>query len=259
MAGEYRPGRSAIGGLVEPAPRSFVRLVLLPRRAPRLPQRRVDDLRVSGVGGEVDRAGVGVLVEHLGPRAAAVAGAKHAAIGVRPVGMTQRRHQDDVGVARIDHDLPDVARALESHELPVVAPVRGLVDAGAVGDVGADGGFARADVDDLGIRRRDGERTDRRDLLAIEQRLPGHAGVGGAPHAAVHRAEIKRRGVTGQAGDGQHAAAAVWPDEPPAQRLVGARRDGLRVRGGRRDERRDECESKDGEAGGSQGVHEAGR
>src|SRR5439155_26097830 len=55
VAGQLGPGIAAVGGLEQPAPRAAAREA--PGGALRLPQRGVEDPRVGGVHGEVDRAG----------------------------------------------------------------------------------------------------------------------------------------------------------------------------------------------------------
>src|SRR5256885_6829414 len=105
--------------------------------------------------------------------------------------------------------LADVARVGEADGAPMSAAVVGLVDAGAVGDIGPDRRLARAHVDHVRIGGRERERPDGGDRLVVEQWVPGHAGVPGALHAAVHGAEVERRGIAGDTGHRQHPTAAV--------------------------------------------------
>src|SRR5216117_2873482 len=142
--------------------------------------------------------------------------------------MAQRRDQDDVRVPGIHEYLADVARVLEAESLPRRAVIAGLVDARAEGDVRADRGLAGAGVDDPRIGGGNGQRPDGGDRLGVEQRVPGDSGVGGAPHAAVHGAEVEARGVARDARDGEDATAAVRPDEAPAERRICALRNVLR-------------------------------
>src|SRR5207302_3056724 len=55
----------------------------LPRVAVRLPQRRVDDLRVVGIENQLDRAGLVVAEQDLLPRLAAVLRPEDAALRIR--------------------------------------------------------------------------------------------------------------------------------------------------------------------------------
>src|SRR5207248_8883413 len=84
-----------------------------------------------------------------------------------------------------------------------------------------------------------------------EQRLPGDAGIPGAPHAPVHGAEVERGGIAGDTGDREHAAATVRADQAPAQRAVGTRRNlgSDRARGWERHGERGE------QQGGSDPIH----
>src|ERR1019366_7390512 len=99
----------------------------------------------------------------------------------------------------------------------------------------ADAGLARADVEDVGIRRRDRDRADRADGLAVENRPPVRAAVGGLPHAPGDRAEVEDLRLAGDAGHGEHAPAAEGTDEAPLQGAGGGN-----VGGGRRGEEDEE-------------------
>ena len=104
----------------------------------------------------------------------------------------------------------------------VLPRVGGFVDAVADGEIGPLQAFAAADVDDVGIGRRDGERADGAGRLIVEDRLPGAAVVGGLPDAAVVDADVEDVGLAGHAGRPDGAAAAERADHPPA---AGRRKD----------------------------------
>src|SRR5947199_2568968 len=89
----------------------------------------------------------------------------------------------------------------------------------------------------------------------VEQGLPADAGVPGAPHAAVHGAEVEGRRVAGHPRHRQHPAAAMWADQAPAQRAVRARRD--RLGSGR--ERGGECAGEGAEEQGRSDLVHAGQ
>src|SRR5262249_29965353 len=112
-AAELGPRGPAVRRLEEAAARSARRRIDVPRRPPRLPERRVDDARVAGTEREVDRARVVVPVQHLLPRLAAVLGAEDAALRARPVRMPERRDEDAVRVLRVDQDAADLLRVAE--------------------------------------------------------------------------------------------------------------------------------------------------
>ena len=217
---ERRPGVAAVGRLVKRAAGPVRGRIDVPRRAPRLPHRRVDRLRVAGLERKVDRAGRVVVAEHALPRCAAVARAEHAAFGVRSVRMTERRDEHRVRIGGIDDDPADLLAVVEADARPRMAAVARAVHAGALRDVRAHVGFARADVNDVRRRRRDGDRADRADRLLIEDRLPRAPRVGGFPDAAVDRAEIEMLRLVRHAGDREHAAAAKRADQPPRKIVV---------------------------------------
>src|SRR6185436_8656292 len=113
------------------------RRINAPGRAARRPERGVDDVRVSGLEREVDRAGARVRAEDLLPARAAIARAKDAALRVRGVRMPERGDVDDVRVARMDDDAADLLRVVEADVRPRLPAVARLVHAVALGDVGA--------------------------------------------------------------------------------------------------------------------------
>src|SRR5215467_1724036 len=100
---------------------------------------------------------------------------------------------------------------------PSVSGVDRFVHAIAVGNLGAHVGFARADVNDVGIGWSDGEIADRANGLAVEDRFPGRAGIGALPHASVYRAHVEEIGLAGNADCGQCASPAKRADQTPAE------------------------------------------
>src|SRR5205085_11355501 len=136
-------------------------------RAARVPERRVDDLRVLRVELEVNRAHVVALEENLLPGLAAVARAEDAALRVRAVGVAERGDEDGVGVLRVNDHWAYLPRAFEPDVRPGAPGVRGLVHPVAVGNLRAHVGLARADVDDRGAGRRDADGADGGDRLRV--------------------------------------------------------------------------------------------
>src|SRR5262249_36926 len=214
LAGESRPGGPAVARPIEAAAGAAADQG--PGRAPYLPERREDDLRVLRVEGHVDGAGVGVLEEHLLPRLPTVDGAEHAPLGVGPEGVAEGGDEGDVGVARVDRDPADLPRVGEAEEAPGAPGVVGAVDALAVGDVAADAGLAGADIDDVGVRLGHRERAHREVRLVVEERGPGGAAVVGAEDAARDRAEGEGERLAAGPADGERPAAAEGADRPPA-------------------------------------------
>src|SRR5205823_3427662 len=150
----------AVGRFIETAVRPLERAVL-PRPLPRLPQRRIDGLRVRRIDGHFDAARVLVAVQDLVERLAAIGGAENAALGVRSVRVAEDGDEEAVRIVRVDGDGRDLLAIAQTEVRPRRAGVGGLVDAVAGGEVGALQPFAAADVEDVRIRRRDGDRADR--------------------------------------------------------------------------------------------------
>ncbi len=80
--------------------------------------------------------------------------------------------QNDVGVVGMDDDPSDAAAFSETHVLPGLASIDGLVDPITNGDVAADKGLTGAGPHDLGVGRCDGERADGLGRLARRRRVP---------------------------------------------------------------------------------------
>ncbi len=238
------PRRAAVGRLEDAAARAVRRRVDAPRRTPRVPERGVHDLRVLRVELQVDRADVLVLVEHLLPRGAAVAGAEDAAVGVRAVDVAERGDEHHVRVLGVHDHPPDVPRVVEADVRPRLPGVGGLVHPVAERVLRPHVGLARAHVDDVRLGRRHANRADRADGLRVEHRVPRAARVQRLPDAAADRSEVEDSGLARHARDGVHAPGPERPDQPPAEAGVQARVVCLRrhQREARRRERHAEAE-----------------
>src|SRR5207302_9380976 len=102
----------------------------------------------------------------------AVRRTKDAPLLIRTVWMSEHRDEEAIGIARIDGEHRNLLAVAEAEVLPRFAGVSGFVGAVAGREIGTLQAFARAGVDDVGIRRRDGDRTDRAGWLLIENRRP---------------------------------------------------------------------------------------
>ena len=221
---ELLPGVAAVARDVEAA--AGAAALHVPREPPRLPEAGEEDVGVRGIDGDVGRAGVAVLLQDLLPRLAAVARAVDAALGVRAERVAEHRRERDVGVLRVhDHraDLPFLLPDVR----PGLAGVGRLVDAVAGRDVAADVGLAGADVDDVGIARRDRDRSDRRDRLVVEDGLPGRPAVGRLPDAARRGGGVVDQRVPRHARRARHASAGGGADVAVLERLECLRGFGL--------------------------------
>ena len=211
------PDRAAVRGFVEAAAGAVRRRINAPRWTPRIPERGVDRLRVRRIDGDVDRADVVALEQHLLPRRAAVSRAIHAAVRIAAVGMTDRRDEHDIGILWIDGHPTDLPRVVETDVGPVLAGIGGLIHPVAVRDLRPHVAFTGADVDDVRIRIRDGDGANRRHRLRIEDRQPGPPRVRRLPDAAADRAHVERVGLARHAADAVHAPAAEGTEHAPAQ------------------------------------------
>src|SRR5205085_1837747 len=137
VAGELLPGVAAVGRAVQATAGAAAGEV--PRPPPRLPQGGEQHARVVRVEGDVDGAGVGVLLEDLLPGLAAVGGAVDAALGVGAERLAEDGGEGDVGVLRVDGDLTDLTFLLPDVG-PVLTGVGRAVEAVARLDVAADVG-----------------------------------------------------------------------------------------------------------------------
>ena len=210
---QLAPGDPAVGGAEQSAARAAAGEV--PGLAAHLPQGGVDDLGVVRIEGDVDRAGVLVAIEHLGPALAAVSGAEHAPLAVRPEGVADGGDHDDVRISGVDDDRPGLTRVFQPDVGPGLAGVRRFVDPVAIADVAPKIAFAGPDIDDVGIGRRDGHSPDGGDGLLVEDRLPGASGVVGLPDAAASRAEVEDVGLSRHA---RHRVTARPPRNGPILR-----------------------------------------
>ena len=173
--------------------------------------------RVGRIDVDVVAAGVLVFREHLLKRLAAVGRAIDAALLVGTVRVAERGDEEAVGIARVDGDVGDLLRVAQAQMRPRLAGVGRLVDAVAGREIRPVQAFAAADVDDVGVGRRDGDRADGSGRLVVEDRLPHATGVGRLPDAAVDRRHIERVRVAAMPGRRARPARAMRTDVPPAQ------------------------------------------
>jgi ABC-2 type transport system ATP-binding protein len=102
------PRRAAIIGAVKAAARPTAGQA--PCGAPRLPQGRIKDVGVMGIEGDVDSAGVLVLVQDFLPGLATIERAENAAFLVGTKGVAERGDKHPFCIPGIDDDFADRAR-----------------------------------------------------------------------------------------------------------------------------------------------------
>ena len=221
IAAVGRPPQAALGPCADQAP----------GRPQHLPYRGVQDSRVVGVHGQVDRACPLAPEQDALPRAASVRGAEDPPLRVRAEGVSQRRDVDPVGVARVYAHPGDVPRVVKADVLPRGPGVGGPVDAVAVGDVAADARLAGAGVHDRWVCVGDSDRADGGGAEeAVGHVAPVRSAVGGLPDAARAGPEVEGLPLLRVARHCHDAPPSVWPDRPPSQRpkMLGAQSDAQR-------------------------------
>ncbi len=170
-------------------------------------------------------------VENFLPGFAAITRAEDAALGVRAVGVPESGDKGDIGIRRMDDDLADVARVLQSNVVPSLAAVVRTIDAIAEGDVAANAGFTGADINYIGIGVGDRDAADRGGGLFIEEGIPGNAAVHGFPNAAGGGAKIVSVQLAWNTSYGKGPAATEGADQAPFHSAVGLGVDGIGARG----------------------------
>ena len=202
--GQLLPGVSPVARDPQRASRPAARH--RPGRPARLPEAGEHDVGIRGVDRDVGGAGVRVNRHDLRPGLAAVLRAIDAALGIRAERLAEHRREGDIRIPRIDGHRPDLA-FLSEHVRPRRAAVSGLEDADSWLDVASDIRFARSDIHDRWIGRRDHERSDRSHCLIVEHRLE--------PYAAVGRLEDPPGGG-GEPVNAGRPRNALNPGGPPA-------------------------------------------
>ena len=212
--GQLPPVIAAVGGFVDAAV-GAAESAVLHETLLLLPHGGVDDVGILGIDADVVAAGVFVGIEHLVEVRAAIGRAEDAALRIGAVRMPEGRHEHPVGVLGVDIDLRDHLRIAQAQVRPGLARVAGFVHPVAHRKIGPDDARSAAHVNHVGIRRGDGDGADRTRRLVVEQRRPGRAVVGGAPHPAVVEAGIEDIGLAGDAGKRPRAPGASRPDGAP--------------------------------------------
>src|SRR4029453_14912282 len=132
-ARQPRPGFPGVRRLVDAAFRPAADH--LANGAAALIRRGVDDVGALRIEDDVADAGVGADRQDRRPGVAPVGRLVEAALAARREQRALGRDVDDVGLPRIDQNLPDVFRGFEPDALPRLAGVGRLVD--AVSEMGA--------------------------------------------------------------------------------------------------------------------------
>ncbi len=216
VAGDRLPAVAAVARDVEAA--AGAAALQIPGVAPGLPEAGEDDIGVRGVERHRRGAGVRVLLQHLLPGPAAVGSAIDPALGVGAEGVAEHRGEGDVRIGGMHDHLADLP-LLCPDVVPGLAGVDRLVDAVARPHVAADVRLPRADVDDVGIGRGDGDRADRGDRLVVEDGAPVDAAVDRLPDAPRGGSGVVDVGVARHPRHPRHAPTPRRTDQPVLEPL----------------------------------------
>ena len=225
-AARARPVIAAVRGLVDAALGRGAAADDRPRPALRAPCAGVELVRVLPVDRDRDGAGLVVDEQHLLPRLAAVLRPVDAALRPPAERVADRRDVRDVGILRMNFQLPDLPDVLQPDVVPGAAGVGGLEDAAAEDHVRSNRFAARADVDDVGVGIRDVDGADRSGGdLPVGDGRPRQPVVLRFPHAAAGRAHVEDVRLRAYADGSRRSPAAVRADRSPSQILVCVRVD----------------------------------
>ena len=216
FAGDVFPCIAAVFGAVDRRASATGRNI--PEFAMCFPCRCIQDTWIIDVDGEVDGAGVFVTIEDLGPGFATVRGLVDATFAVRAERMAEGCDPDDVRVGGVNAHFGDVTGIGEAHVLPGCTCVGGAVHAVPMRNVDADGGFAHAGPDHIGVGFRDGHCADRRRLEeAVRDIEPVLTSISGLPDTTCTGSEVKNIVIFGVSGDGDDTTTTERSDTTPLQ------------------------------------------
>ncbi len=134
--------------------------------------------------------------------------------------MPLRRHIHSLSVLRIHHNRGNLLRIAQSQMRPGFARIGGFIDSVADRQIRPLQTFSAAHINHVRIRRRHGNRPHRPTASRIvKNRRPGIPGVGGLPHAAIHRRHIKKIWLSLHTAYCHRPPSAEWPNASPLQLL----------------------------------------
>src|SRR5436305_14591382 len=110
VAEKMRPVPARVMRHVQASAGPVGRRVNTPWWPPCLPQRCEDCVRVAGLEGEIDGAGVLILEQHARPARATIRRAKYATLAVWAISVAKRGDQHQIRILRADQDAPNLPR-----------------------------------------------------------------------------------------------------------------------------------------------------
>ena len=241
---ERAPGLSPIGRFEKAPARAAVLIAVFPRAETNLPQRCVDHIGTRGIHFDVRAADVRVFRKNFLPILSAVGRQIDAPLFTCSVRVPKGRGKNAVGVPGVNRQGGDALGVAQAKVRPGLARVGGFVDAVTQRQVRPRQAFAAANVNDVGIGRRHGNRANGFGGLAVKHGIPGAAVIVRPPHASVDRTHVKNVGLARHAASSARPASARGTDHAPAHFLVrgfGDLRPGrIRTDGRKNDERKRE-------------------
>ena len=217
--GELLPGRSPVGRLVE----IVARLAVDVRPGP--PEGLIgggdDNIRVAGVDDEIRHSPV-LDGEDVGPGLPPVDRLEQAPLGFRPVviKLAFGRDVDEVRILGVDGDLRDIIALFQAGPGPGLSGVGGLPDAVAVGAGAGVHGLPCAEIEDVGIGRRDRQIAHAHVAVLVENGLERDSRVLGFPEAAAGRENVVGDGLAAGHGEFGDPAREIDRTDPAPGELV---------------------------------------
>ena len=215
IGGDLLPRLTTVDRLEHPATRTAG--VQRPRGAIRIPERRIQNVRIIRIKNQIRNAHIFIAIQDFLPALAAVRGLEHATLLVRPERMPQHANPDDVRIRRVNtHAVHMVLHVEERVAGPRLASVLRHPDAVARGRIAANITLAAAHPDDVRVRGRDRNGTDRAAEILVRRRLPGGAAVGSLEDATTDRSHVVLVGSLIRAGHRHRPTTAERADLAPA-------------------------------------------
>ena len=217
MAFQPFPRHTTINGLEETAPRTAARAS--PGMNFNLPHPRKQNVRVIGIHRQIGAARVFVHEKNPLPILSAVRRAIHAALLLWSVGVPERTRENNVGISRVHDHVCDAAGFLQTHQRPGFSGIHRLVNSLSDRNMAADIGLARSRPHDARIAGCNGQSSDGRNRLRIENRLPMDSTISRFENPTRRRANVIDICVSRKARH-RDCAIANGPDIPVPNLLV---------------------------------------
>src|SRR5689334_4441505 len=122
-----------------------------------------------------------------------------------------------VRITWIDSEPGNLLAIAEAKMRPGFARVSRLVNAIADREIRPMQPFSAGNINNIRIRRRNGNRANGARWLIVKDRLPGAAVVVGLPDPAIAHANIEDAGLAGHAGNGTGASPTERADGSPVE------------------------------------------